>query len=62
MTNKLASETRQRLAAKPPPEERSEHDLMKEEMAVAAMGAKHTETQLLRANRFVLLTFDGTLL
>lgn len=59
-TNKLASETRQRLAAKPP-EEPSENDLIKEEMAVAAMGAKHTETQLLRANRFVLLTVDDTL-
>lgn len=52
--SKLVSETRQRLnktVAEP-----SEQDLLEEEMAVAAMGAKHTEHQLLRASRLCLVT------
>lgn len=55
MASRLASGTRQKLkktAAEP-----SEKDLLEEEMAVAAVGAKHTEQQLLRASRLGLMAF-----
>lgn len=51
LAGRLASETRQRrnkATAEP-----SEVDLLEEKMAVAAMGAKHTEQQLLQASRLV---------
>lgn len=51
--SRLASDTRQRL--KEAAEEPSEQELMEQEMAVAAMGAKHTEQQLLRASRSGLM-------
>eukprot|EP00903_Cladosiphon_okamuranus_P014008 g13027.t1 len=50
--SRLAAETRQRL--KKATEEPSEQDRLQEEMAVAAMGASHTEQQLLRASRLDL--------
>lgn len=52
MAGRLAAGTRERL--KKASEEPSEKDLLKEEMAVAAMGASHTEQQLLRASRLGL--------
>lgn len=55
MANKLTSKTRDRL---PKTEsEPSEQDRVAEDMAVAAMGAKHTEQQLLRASRSDTVTF-----
>eukprot|EP00752_Nemacystus_decipiens_P011903 g10554.t1 len=46
---RLANETRQRL--KKSADEPSEQQLLEEKMAVAEMGAKHTEQHLLRASR-----------
>lgn len=57
MAGRLASETRQRrnkTTAEP-----SEVDILEEKMAVAAMGAKHTEQQLLQASRLGVLTFHA---
>lgn len=53
MAGRLASGTRQRLeeaVAEP-----SKRNSLEQEMAVAAMGAKHTEQQLLRASRLGLV-------
>ena len=54
MASRLASETRQRRTKAI--EQPSEVDLLQEKMAVAAMGAKHTEQQLLQASRSSALT------
>ena len=53
--SKLASHARQKLTKAT--EEPSEQELLEEEMAVAAMGAKHTEQQLLRASRLGFESF-----
>ncbi|CAM9804273.1 unnamed protein product, partial [Scytosiphon promiscuus] len=59
MASKLTSHTRNRLtkAASEP----SEQDRVAEKMAVAAVGARHTEQQLLRANRDVRGQLDRAL-
>lgn len=54
MASRLASETRQRRTKAV--EQPSEVDVLQEKMAVAAMGAKHTEQQLLQASRSSALT------
>ncbi|CAM9783784.1 unnamed protein product, partial [Hapterophycus canaliculatus] len=59
MANRLTSQTRLRLSTSG--SEPSEQDRMAEEMAVAAIGAKHTEQQLLRASRDIRGQLDRAL-
>lgn len=59
MASKLTSQTRDKLGKVT--SEPSDQDRRAEEMAVAAMGAKHTEQQLLRASRLGALTTLSTL-